>query len=176
MGAGNAISRPGWALFVGTAGDHALYRHHTVQVALGARSSVRLWTEMPGTLSAPGAVIVRRPRAAVGERPGVAAAALPRARIHARPNPRQLVRIVGAAAVGKADFTSPGPARNSCPGDTGSAGAGAQGARNSGTLSRPARVAARETPGHRSGFAVTSTALSPEPRRAIGWRCPRSSL
>lgn len=57
MWAGKAIIRPGWAVFTGTAGDHAPHRHHAVQVAIGIRGPVRLWAEMPGALTAQGAVI-----------------------------------------------------------------------------------------------------------------------
>lgn len=57
MWTGKAIIRPGWAIFLGTAGDQVPHCHHAVQVILGLSASVRLWAENPGELKAPGAVI-----------------------------------------------------------------------------------------------------------------------
>lgn len=49
--------RPGWAVFRGTAGDHARHRHHAVQIAVGIDGPVELWAEKPGSLTAPAVVI-----------------------------------------------------------------------------------------------------------------------
>lgn len=57
MWTGKAIIRPGWAVFLGTAGDHLPHRHHAVQVAVGIQDHVKLWAEEPGDLSVPGVVI-----------------------------------------------------------------------------------------------------------------------
>lgn len=57
MWTGQALIRPGWAVFRGTAGDHARHRHHAVQIAVGINGPVELWAERPGLLSAPAAVI-----------------------------------------------------------------------------------------------------------------------
>lgn len=57
MWTGKAIIRPGWAIFAGTAGDHAPHRHHAVQIAIGIQSPVKLWAEIPGALTAPAVVI-----------------------------------------------------------------------------------------------------------------------
>lgn len=57
MWTGKALIRPGWAVFHGTAGDHARHRHHAVQVAIGLRGPIELWAESPGALLAPGVAI-----------------------------------------------------------------------------------------------------------------------
>ena len=57
MWTGKAFIRPGYAVFHGTAGDHARHRHHAVQVVIGLHGPVELWAESPGALLVPGAVI-----------------------------------------------------------------------------------------------------------------------
>lgn len=55
--AGTATIGTGWAAFSGTVGDHAVHRHHAVQLVLGIDSPVQLWSETRGLLKAPGVVI-----------------------------------------------------------------------------------------------------------------------
>lgn len=57
MWTGQAQIRPGWAVFQGTAGDHAPHRHHAVQVVVGLGAAVELWAQAPGRLQAPAVVI-----------------------------------------------------------------------------------------------------------------------
>lgn len=57
MWTGQAMIQPGWAVFLGTAGDQVPHRHHAVQVALGVHGPVELWEEKGGKRSAPGIVI-----------------------------------------------------------------------------------------------------------------------
>lgn len=54
---GKATVQSGWAVFQGTAGDHARHRHHAVQIAIGIHGPLELWAENPGALIVPGAVI-----------------------------------------------------------------------------------------------------------------------
>lgn len=57
MWTGKASIQPGWALFAGTAGDHALHRHHAVQVALSLDAAVQVQTGAGEVIRAPGVVI-----------------------------------------------------------------------------------------------------------------------
>jgi len=57
MWSGTAVLRPGWAVFTGTAGDHAPHRHPAVQVAVGIAGPVAFWSEPSGRCVAAGAVI-----------------------------------------------------------------------------------------------------------------------
>ncbi|MFA5937733.1 MAG: helix-turn-helix domain-containing protein [Sinimarinibacterium sp.] len=57
MWTGNARLEPGWAVFIGTAGDHAPHRHHAVQVVLGMQGPVSVWAAARGEIAAAGAVI-----------------------------------------------------------------------------------------------------------------------